>query len=135
MNLVILFLQIVVLILTIIIAKLSNSNTTVYDSIKKLEIVEYYAKAFVRWADEFRSNSSGSDKMKAVINQLIPICEKYNITYTTLDELKAIIQKAYDEYKDNSKLPEVIPVITETAEGTDGETVAMILDDDIKLVK
>ena len=132
MNIVIIICQIVILVATIILLKFDGKNSAINNTMKNLEIIEYYAKAFINWADEFRSNCSGNDKMKVVINQLIDICNEYNIVQTT-EELRAIVQKVYNEYKSKNKLPEVIPVITETT--NDKDESIMLLDDDIKLVK
>ena len=132
MNIVIIICQIAILVATIILLKFDGKDSAINNTMKNLEIIEYYAKAFINWADEFRSNCSGNDKMKVVINQLIDICNEYNIVQTT-EELKAIVQKVYNEYKSKNKLPEVIPVITETT--NDKDESVMLLDDDIKLVK
>ena len=132
MNIVIIICQIVILVATIILLKFNGKDSAINTTMRNLEIIEYYAKAFINWADEFRSDCSGNDKMKAVIYQLVEICDQYNIVQSP-EKLKAIVQKVYNEYKSKNKLPEVIPVITETT--NDKDESVMLLDNDIKLVK
>ena len=133
-NLIILILQIILLVLSIIINKYSTPKSISEAEVNKinLELLEKYAAYYVAWAAEFYNKVDGNTKMKVVINQLTSICKKYNIEAAT-EELRAIVQKVYDEYID--KIPEVIPVITKSTVDEDGEEVAIIMDENMKLVK
>lgn len=76
----------------------NSSPETIADVTTKINIIINYADAFVAWAKQFMSSSSGSDKMFAVVAQLQKIAKKYDIDMSE-DEIKAIAQKAYDNMK------------------------------------
>ena len=64
----------------------------------KFNVFLKYADAFVTWAKEFMPNSTGAEKMSAVIKQLQNIANKYNMIMSE-DEITAIAQKSYEAMK------------------------------------
>lgn len=74
------------------------SEETIKDVTTKISIIVEYADKFVAWAKQFMSNATGQDKMNMVVSQLITIAKRYNLDITEI-EIRAIVQKAYDNMK------------------------------------
>ena len=68
------------------------------DAIEKLDTLSEWAADFVVWARQFMQESSGTDKMAAVVEQLKKIAEEAGLKVTE-DQLKAIAQTAYEAMK------------------------------------
>ena len=64
----------------------------------KIAIMTKYADSFVAWAKQFMPDSSGADKMTAVVNQLTEAAKKYGINMN-VTELQALAQAAYNSMK------------------------------------
>lgn len=67
-------------------------------AINEYEFINNYAQAFVSWAKEFMPKASGTEKMGAVINKLVPLVEQFNINMDRTT-LMAITQQAYNIMK------------------------------------
>jgi len=70
-------------------------SETISDVTKKFNLIVEYADKFVSWAKYFMKSYTGSEKMDAVVNELVKITEKYDINISRT-EIIAIAQKAYD---------------------------------------
>lgn len=65
---------------------------------EKLEELSGWAAQFVVWAREFMKGSTGEEKMAKVVELLKEIAEEAEIDVTE-EQLKAIVQNAYEEMK------------------------------------
>lgn len=65
---------------------------------QKLSSLSAWAVEFVTWAKEFMQQSSGEDKMAAVVRKLQEIAKEAGWEVTE-DQLKAIVQSAYNAMK------------------------------------
>lgn len=72
-----------------------NTPKSVLDNLKTLKD---WAAQFVRYAREFLSDKTGEKKMETVVQMLAEIAKKEKIDVTE-EQLKAIIQTAYEEMK------------------------------------
>ena len=82
---------------------------TIESITKGFELLVTYADKFVVWAKQFMSANSGEEKMDAVVQELAKVAERCGIKITE-NELKAIVQKAYEEMKRGES--EALPVTT-----------------------
>lgn len=107
-SIIILIIQIVVLILSFIMMKHiipKFSSDSISDTLAKVQMVITYADKFVSWANYFLPDTSGERKMLEVVNQLNKVSEKYGIEMSQ-EELIAISQKAYENFKANQNAEE-----------------------------
>ena len=65
---------------------------------EKLEELSGWAAQFVVWAREFMQGSTGEEKMNKVVELMKEIAEESEIDVTE-DQLKAIVQNAYEAMK------------------------------------
>lgn len=100
-NILISLIELVILIGAFLIGKYVFPNVpeeTIKDVTTKISIIVEYADKFVAWAKQFMGSASGQDKMDMVVNQLSIIAKRYNLDISEI-EIKAIVQKAYDNMK------------------------------------
>lgn len=74
---------------------ITGYTETITDVTQKFNLIVDYADKFVAWAKYFMKSYTGSEKMEAVVAELVKIAEKYNIDISRT-EIIAIAQKAYD---------------------------------------
>ena len=101
---IILMIQICALVASYFIGKYigNKSPENIQDITAKVNLIIKYADKFVSWAKYFMNDSSGEEKMTEVTKQLKIIADRYNLNITD-NEIKAIVQKAYDQMKNEEQ--------------------------------
>lgn len=74
---------------------ITGYTETINDVAQKFNLMVDYADKFVAWAKYFMKSYTGSEKMEAVVSELVKVAEKYDIDISRT-EIVAIAQKAYD---------------------------------------
>lgn len=69
---------------------------------EKLNTLAQWASQFVVWAKEFMQSNTGEEKMAKVVEKLKEIADEAGIKVTE-DQLKAIVQSAYEAMKAGEK--------------------------------
>ena len=121
-NLVYIVVWVISVIAFLIASKIIGGDST-KEIVMKTNLIVQYADAFVSWARQFKTELSGNEKMDAVVNKLKKITNRYDIEISE-DELKAIIQKAYDNMKNKDDTIKSISNSGQTAIYTVGEIIA-----------
>ena len=75
-----------------------GGSESIQDITAKFNLIVNYADQFVSWAKWFMRDSTGSQKMDKVVEQLMLIVDKYDLDISR-EEVIAIAQKAYDNMK------------------------------------
>ena len=75
-----------------------GASESIQDITAKFNLIVNYADQFVSWAKWFMRDSTGTQKMNKVVEQLMLIVDKYNLDISE-EEVIAIAQKAYDNMK------------------------------------
>ena len=74
---------------------ITGYTENINDISQKFNLMVDYADKFVAWAKYFMKSYTGSEKMEAVVTELVKVAEKYDINISRT-EIIAIAQKAYD---------------------------------------
>lgn len=74
---------------------ITGYTESINDVAQKFNLMVDYADKFVAWAKYFMKSYTGSEKMEAVVTELVKVAEKYDIDISRT-EIIAIAQKAYD---------------------------------------
>ena len=122
-----LLIQIVVILAAYLIGRYILPNIpkeTIQDVTAKVDLIINYADKFVAWAKWFKKDSTGSEKMAAVVEQLMAIANKYNLDISE-DEIKAIAQKAYDQMQAGIKEAENQTIIAEATKESAANTIVI----------
>ncbi len=112
-----LIIQIIVLVVAYILGRFILPNIpqdTIQNVTAQFNLMVEYADKFVSWAKWFKKDSTGAEKMNAVVEQLALIADRYGIDLSE-DEIKAIAQKAYDKMMEGIQASESQKVIAEAA--------------------
>lgn len=89
--------ELVIIIVSFLIGKylFPKYKVNIQQHAAEIDVILRYAESFVAWARQFLSDSSGEEKMEAVVQKLREICEQRGIQVDE-ETLRAIAQKAYD---------------------------------------
>lgn len=76
---------------------------TIESVTSKICLITDYAEAFIIWAKQFMSKSTGAEKMDTVVEKLKAISDKYDLNLSE-DEIRAIAQRTYDTIKRSEQI-------------------------------
>lgn len=104
-----------------------NIPKTVTD---KLNQLGQWAEKFVVWAREFMKSATGEEKMDKVVDMLKDIAKEAGLNVTE-DQLRAIVQAAYEAMKAGEKETQQTPATTVTINTLPQTGPAAVLTDDV----
>jgi len=73
----------------------------------QIKLITQWAESLVSWARQNLSGKSGSEKMQAVVHELVDIASQHGIVMNET-QITAIAQKAYDKMKSSDNVNEVV---------------------------
>lgn len=114
---IVMIIQVVVVIAAYLIGRYVLPNIpseTIEGITAQFNLMVEYADKFVSWAKWFKKDSTGTEKMNAVVEQLAGIADKYKINLSE-EEIRAIAQKAYDKMMEGIQASESQKTIAEAA--------------------
>ena len=114
---IVMIIQVVVVIAAYLIGRYILPNIpseTIEGITAQFNLMVEYADKFVSWAKWFKKDSTGTEKMNAVVEQLANIADRHNIDLSE-DEIRAIAQKAYDKMMEGIQASESQKTIAEAA--------------------
>ena len=105
---------------------ITGYTETINDVAQKFNLMVDYADKFVAWAKYFMKSYTGSEKMEAVVSELIKVAEKYDIDISRT-EIVAIAQKAYDNMMAGITEAENAKKIADAAEESNKNTAKFVI--------